>query len=132
VAAHFFRAAHGVFVVYDIASNESLANVPKWIARAREDKPHLPVAVVGNKCDLPSRAVTTEDARAMVADKSVFFEETSATTGAGAWEAFERLVQRAFELKPVNDPKRKESQSKSIVIGKEAVAARPPTAGGCC
>lgn len=48
--------------------------------------------VVGNKCDLPTRIVSSESARELAASFSIPFIETSAKTRQGVDEAFYTLV----------------------------------------
>jgi GTPase KRas protein len=49
-------------------------------------------SVVGNKCDLPTRNVSSESARELAANFSIPFIETSAKTRQGVDEAFYTLV----------------------------------------
>ena len=48
--------------------------------------------VVGNKCDLPTRNVSSENARELAANFNIPFIETSAKTRQGVDEAFYTLV----------------------------------------
>ena len=48
--------------------------------------------VVGNKCDLPTRNVSSESARELAANFGIPFIETSAKTRQGVDEAFYTLV----------------------------------------
>jgi GTPase SAR1 family protein len=48
--------------------------------------------VVGNKCDLPQRTVTTADAQELAKSYGIPFQETSAKTRQGVDDAFYTLV----------------------------------------
>ena len=54
--------------------------------------PGLFFLVVGNKCDLPTRNVSSESARELAATYQIPFIETSAKTRQGVDEAFYTLV----------------------------------------
>lgn len=48
--------------------------------------------VVGNKCDLPQRTVSTADAQELAKSYGIPFQETSAKTRQGVDDAFYTLV----------------------------------------
>ncbi len=124
----FFRAAHGIFVVYSITSDESYKNVTNWIKIALENKPTLPVAVIGNKCDLESeRVVQRSLAESMCAEKGMDFAETSATQGDGVQEVFRRFAERAYGMKSTNDPPKKDpALGKTLKVEAPANSAPKP------
>jgi small GTP-binding protein len=49
----FLRGADGVILFYDVSvKKNTLSNITNWLEQIRKVAPNVPVAVVGNKCDL--------------------------------------------------------------------------------
>lgn len=63
LTSSYYRGAHGILIVIDLTRQETLKNVPRWLA---EIEKHVrgPVSqlMVGNKLDSTERVVTTEEA----------------------------------------------------------------------
>lgn len=99
----YFRAAHGVLVVYDVTNENSYLSVSRWIRRVNDLKPDIPMAVVANKVDLEA-VVSASEARLFCADKGLDFFELSALNGQGVQDSFVKFVTRMSEarkLEPV-------------------------------
>ena len=95
-------------MVYDVSNDKSFTSVSRWIQHVNELKPGVPLAVVGNKCDLP-RAVPTDTARKFCSDfkpAPLDFFEASALDGSGVQQAFSAFVKRMFNSRPKEEPKR--------------------------
>ena len=62
---------------------------------------HIPIALVGNKCDLESeRQVSTEEAKQLAKEWNVLFFETSAKDNINITETFQALVKDVIAHKP--------------------------------
>ncbi|XP_074450683.1 ras-related protein Rab-17 isoform X2 [Larus michahellis] len=77
----YYRGAHAVLLVYDIAKKETLNRAKLWLRDL--EKEFLPdeivIALVGNKTDLAAeREVATEEAEEFARTKGLLFMETSA------------------------------------------------------
>lgn len=56
-----YRGAHGVAIVFDVASWDSLVNVRQWVAMVHEKCGRdIPIILVGNKTDREQRVVDAE------------------------------------------------------------------------
>ena len=98
VSSTYYRGAHGVAIVYDVASAASFANVTRWIGEIdRYGRPGVPKILLGNKADLPAdaRETTAGVARKFAEEHHLAFAEVSAKTGDGVDDAFATLAQLA-------------------------------------
>lgn len=94
------KNTQGIFLVFDITDQSSFDDLQKWIKRVEEakDPTSFPFVIMANKIDLEKkRTVSKEQAKAF-ADKYNFpIYETSAVTGAGVEEAFQKLIQIVYD-----------------------------------
>lgn len=75
----------------------------------------MPMVLVGNKCDLPSRTVDTKQAQELARSYGIPFIETSAKTRQGVDDAFYTLVReiRKHKEKMSKDGKKKKKKSRT-------------------
>lgn len=102
VTPDYYRAAHGIIIVYDITNETSFANVERWY---REVQQHCavdtPVIVVGNKTDLvdahmSSLRIPREKEQDLSAKLGVMLFSASARNGSGVAEAFSEIIDLVF------------------------------------
>jgi Ras-related protein Rab-1A len=68
-------------MVYDITEKESFTNVTNWNNEiAKYASEGVRKLLVGNKCDLENRAVSTEEGQEFANTQGIKFLETSAKT----------------------------------------------------
>jgi hypothetical protein len=102
VTSSFFRAAHGIIIAFDVTNEKTLTSVQRWIQLARENKPDVPLVVLGNKADLADqRKVTPEQAQSVCGELKMSYYEASALTGDGVQTAFNQFVKRMYTERPV-------------------------------
>jgi small GTP-binding protein len=93
-------------IVYDQADQSSADALPAWLSAFQATvKTNGDVSIVGNKDDLPEKAVEAGAIRAWAADNRCSFCVTSAKTGSGVKALFDALVARlvrgaAIEVRP--------------------------------
>lgn len=79
ITKSYYRGSNGIVVVYDITNRDSFEQVQHWMSEidnhASQDVCRL---LVGNKADLPDRAVKTEEGEALARQFGIPFMETSA------------------------------------------------------
>jgi len=93
VTKAFFRGAHGVIFVYDITEKKTFEQLEYWLKEVKDNAPSNAVLMlVGNKCDLKSRAVQTKDAKDFAQNKDAIFIETSAKDDTNVSKAFYSLA----------------------------------------
>jgi len=108
----YMKTGHGFLIVYSITTQTSFEAVSKFrnsILRVQEDKPDIPIVLVGNKKDLEEdREVECEDGKQLASKFGSEFLEASAKANVGVNEAFFTLVKginRWRDKHPTQAPK---------------------------
>ena len=101
IARQYFKAAHGVLLVYDTSTRESFAKTRSWLEQITENgEKEISVMLVGNKIDkLEDREVPTNEGKKFAKDNGLFFWETSALTNEDncVHEAFTTLITECYK-----------------------------------
>ncbi|KAL0217193.1 hypothetical protein RCL1_007676 [Eukaryota sp. TZLM3-RCL] len=96
ITRSYYRSAFGCLLVYDVTRRETFHHIASWLSDARSlSDPNSVICLVGNKCDLPSRSVSTEEGRKFAEDNGLLFIETSAKDNTNVEDLF---VQTAFAI----------------------------------
>ena len=118
----YYRGAHGILVVFDIANQDSFSHTESWIESIRDANTDIDILLIGNKADLP-RQVAREDAQALADKFNIKYYETSAKENENVSKAFENLAEIAFR-RVISQPQKQDSKKLEKVEGKEK--------SGCC
>lgn len=109
ITSNYYKRAHAIFLVYDVANIQSFNNLSTWLNDILLFRGAIPKILIGNKSDLERRReVDMEKGASFAKDHSMLFFETSAKTSKEVEEAFQsmaRLVwanQEQFEKENVN------------------------------
>ena len=102
LAPMYYRGAQAAIVVFNVTSQSSFEGAKTWVKELqRKAPPELVIAIVGNKCDLPDRKVSREEAKEFAATvknpvtgEEAFYMETSAKTNVAVAEVFEEVAKR--------------------------------------
>lgn len=108
VRARFFMGALGGVCVFDLTRRSSFQNITMWIEELwrNNGKGVVPILLLGNKSDLPDRAVKRKEGEQFAAALSektrphgfeVVYLETSAKNGDNVAEAFNIIGQKIVE-----------------------------------
>jgi len=108
----YYRGAQAAIVVFNVTSQSSFDGAKTWVKELqRKAPPELVIAVVGNKCDLPDRKVSAEEAKDFastiknpVTGEEAFYMETSAKTNVLVTEVFEEVAKRVPKKAPEGKP----------------------------
>jgi small GTP-binding protein len=103
----FMKKFDAILIIFDVTDRHSFENLINWIAEIKEcDRYETDrnIIVVGNKCDLPNRAVTFEEAKIFAKDHNAMYIETSAKLDIGIHEIFNTLAEKTLE-RPKDSPK---------------------------
>ncbi|MDO8057089.1 MAG: Rab family GTPase [Candidatus Hermodarchaeota archaeon] len=87
----YYRGTKGVLLVYDRSSTKSFERIDFWLKEVKKGCGVVPMVLVGNKSDLPSK-VPTETAHKFAEEHSMFFIETSAKDDTNVDLAFSELA----------------------------------------
>jgi small GTP-binding protein len=97
ITESYYRRARGALIVYDVSNLDSFQNAEIWFdSLFKVHQNTIPVLLVGNKCDLP-HLVPDNDARVLAEKHHVDLFFTSAKTGDGIDETFEKLARLVIE-----------------------------------
>ncbi|KAM6151051.1 GTPase KRas-like [Rhynchocyon petersi] len=94
MVSQHMRAGEGFLCVYAINNTKSFEDIHRYRERVKglKDSEDVPIVLVGNKCDLPSRTVDMKQGQDLAGSYGIPFMETSAKTRQGVDEAFYTLV----------------------------------------
>ncbi|MFX1295332.1 MAG: GTP-binding protein [Promethearchaeota archaeon] len=87
----YYKGAMGVCFIFDITNRSSFEHLPKWFKEVSDYCGAIPALLVANKCDLPDKAITRDEATQMAAQINAFFFEASAKTGDNVDDLFSML-----------------------------------------
>jgi small GTP-binding protein len=130
ITSSYYRNCSGIIIVYDVTKLESFNKVTEWISEVRRFVPSVPLIVVGNKCDLEDRQVSTEDGKQLAERQGLIFLETSAKTNLNIEEAFQELSKKLIEAeasKPASGP----TPAKALTIDKGQQGDKKKKKGLC-
>uniref|UniRef100_H2Q5M1 small monomeric GTPase n=6 Tax=Catarrhini TaxID=9526 RepID=H2Q5M1_PANTR len=90
----YMRTGEGFLCVFAINNSKSFADINLYREQIKrvKDSDDVPMVLVGNKCDLPTRTVDTKQAHELAKSYGIPFIETSAKTRQGVEDAFYTLV----------------------------------------
>jgi len=90
----YYSGAAGVIIVFDVTRRRSFTELSKWVQEADESiGARVPTVCVGNKTDLPDRAVPSDEAKRWAEDQGFVYMESSAKTGDGVADMFTVLAE---------------------------------------
>ena len=105
VRLSYYAGAQACFIVFDLTNRESFENVLKWNEEKLKFAGDIVTILLGNKNDLPERAVSNEEVVEFANKNGFTFFETSALTGSNVTDAFSLLAYKLVdkEAKKVED-----------------------------
>lgn len=88
----YYRGASGAILVFDLTKRDSFDALEDWISLfASVSEEDASIVIVGNKSDLPNRAVSLPEIKKWTDDKNLNYIESSAKTGEGIHSIFNQL-----------------------------------------
>ena len=105
----FYRGTDCCILVYDVTKPTTFENIKKWrnefsIQLGLTNSSEFPFLLLGNKSDLPDKAVQPSAAREFAQmNGDMVFAEVSAKTAEGVQTSFESIVRKALEKAPKDD-----------------------------
>lgn len=89
ITTAYYRGAMGIFLVYDVTNKKSFDDINEWIKNIEANSDKNPVLMlVGNKCDMSSRVISTETGQKFAQLHCMDFIETSAKIDLNVNDAF--------------------------------------------
>ena len=90
----YYRGANGILIIYDVNSVESFSKISNWVEEIKADVNFnkISLVLVGNKTDLPYRAVSTQQGLALANKLNMNFVDVSALKNENIDTVFTILV----------------------------------------
>ncbi|OQV11758.1 GTPase KRas [Hypsibius exemplaris] len=113
----YMRTGEGFLLVYAINNPKSFEDIDTYREQIKrvKDSDNVPMILVGNKADLPSRSVETKAGESAAASFNIPYTETSAKTRAGVDDAFYTLVREIRAARERNAKGKKDKTKKKTL-----------------
>eukprot|EP00698_Gefionella_okellyi_P007265 TRINITY_DN1764_c0_g1_i1.p1 TRINITY_DN1764_c0_g1~~TRINITY_DN1764_c0_g1_i1.p1 ORF type:complete len:204 (+),score=44.61 TRINITY_DN1764_c0_g1_i1:73-684(+) len=130
ITSSYYRGAHGIIVVYDVTDAESFSNVKQWLAEIdRYASDSVNKLLVGNKADIPKKAVDTATAEEFAKQLDIPFIETSAKNATNVEKAFTTMATE-IKRRMASTPQAPKTNAPNVnITGGSKVDTKK---GGCC
>ena len=114
ITPNYYKGSHGILLVYDITNESSFFRLKNWMEDINDkSKSKIKVVIVGNKLDLEEkREITKKSLKSFADEYEVPYFETSALTGKGVEESFDKLIEILLKKNEINESIDEESDSK--------------------
>jgi len=135
ITSAYYRGAVGALLVYDIAKQQTYANVTRWLKELRDHADsNIVIMLVGNKSDLKHlRAVTTDEAQHFATENGLSFMETSALEARNVEDAFQSILTDIFRIVSSKTLENNETSIRPTAGDKIDVSeSKEPVKSGCC
>ncbi len=105
ITQQYYKGADGILLVYDVTERNSFEKVREWMKQIQQNtnKEKIGIILVGNKCDLDERQVSTEEGQNLAREFGILFYEASAYKDININETFESLVGEIISKKEPED-----------------------------
>jgi Ras-related protein Rab-1A len=128
ITRSYYRGAHGIILVYDVTNRSSFENLDYWLNEIKiYASPDVNIIIVGNKNDLVSRDVLTEEGIEFAESRGLTFIETSAKMGICVDDVFSNI---SSEIQTITN-----NLQKSMITSGNIICDSEPstsTSGYCC
>lgn len=108
ITTAYYRGAMGIILVYDVTDERTFANIKQWFKTVNEHaNDEAQLLLVGNKSDMDTRVVTTEQGEALAKELGLPFIESSAKNDDNVNEIFftlARLIQEKIDSNKISGP----------------------------
>ena len=116
IALKSVKNSQGVMLVFDVTNKKSFESLVKWLEDIKEEDNNFSMILFGNKCDLPNREVSEEEAENFAKKNNIPYMETSAKLKTNTDEGISILVNDAYkkygEAKGVSLKKKEKTKKK--------------------
>jgi len=114
----YMRTGEGFLCVFAVNNTKSFEDITLYREQIKrvKDADEVPMVLVGNKVDLPSRTVETKGGRIKADSYGIPFIETSAKTRQGVDDAFYTLVREIRKYKDKKGKNQNKKKKKKCII----------------
>lgn len=98
VTSAYYRGAVGSLLVYDVTNRNTFTAISKWMGQLQKNADsNIIITLVGNKADLETREISTEEGETLAKSLGISFIETSAQRFSNIVETFNRLSNSIYQ-----------------------------------
>ena len=96
IAVSQLKSSQGLILVYDVAKRETFNDLQRWLKDISDNTNKASIILFGNKCDMPNREVSKEEAEEFAKQTKIPYIETSAKLGTNIDEGFSHVINDAY------------------------------------
>ena len=68
----FYKQSQGMMICFDVTKQKTFESVRRWIVAVNQNcEADVATLLIGNKCDLPDRVISREQAEQLAADNNM-------------------------------------------------------------
>ena len=97
ISFNSLKKSDACILVFDLTVQMSFDKVTDWLKQIRDHMPKIPIALFGNKNDLPERVVTQEQIDELCKKENLVYFETSAKENKGIQDGFIKISTLAYQ-----------------------------------
>jgi GTPase SAR1 family protein len=107
-------------LIFDVADRNSFEKIRDWMKQIQcfTKKESIAIVLIGNKCDVDNREVSTEEGSSVANEFGLKYFETSALNNTNIEDAFNHLTQDILRLKDFKDSLITEVPTKTVDLKK--------------
>ena len=105
ITTQYYKGADGIVLVYDVTDESSYEKIRDWMdpILSNTQQEEIGLVLLGNKCDMDPRTVTEDMGNKLAEELKISYFETSALTGQGIKEAFEKLTKDIMKKRGIGE-----------------------------
>ena len=96
IAITSVRNAQGIILIFDLTDRKSFNDLNTWLGDINNATNQVTIVLFGNKCDLPNREITKEEAENFAKENNLTYFETSAKLNINIKEGFSFVANDAY------------------------------------
>ena len=99
ITKNLFLRVQGIIAVFDLTNEDSFTSIKSWIITIREEcGSHMPVILVGNKCDLvDEKIISDEEANTYAKKEKLQYFETSTKDDINIKKSIEEICSKIIK-----------------------------------
>ena len=99
ITKQYYRDAHGIILIYDIANRKSFNNLNNWIEDIKDNSiKDCQIVIVGNKSDINNRNVSNEEGVNFANKLGLNYIESSAKNGTNILLIFDVISKKMIKV----------------------------------
>ncbi len=117
ITQQYYKNADGILLIFDLSNKETFDMINKWMYHIKSNiiSENILIVLVGNKCDVERREVTTEDVKMLAYDYNIKYFETSALHNIGIDEVFMYITEEVLKINHLRESRFSEVNNRTQI-----------------